>query len=103
MAISTVDEPGSRRTRSGVGDDVPMLELAGRLLPLLRGGEAVAVATAIDVVGSSPQSLGSSMAVAGGGAILGSVSGGCVETAALDGCTSVLAGARPRVERFGFG
>ncbi|HEY0375130.1 MAG TPA: XdhC family protein, partial [Amnibacterium sp.] len=80
-----------------------MLEIADRLLPLLRRGERVAVATAIDVIGSSPQALGSSMAVAADGSVIGSVSGGCVEAAALEGCRRLLDGGAPSPERFGFG
>lgn len=80
-----------------------MLELAGRLLPFAAAGVPVALATAIDVFGSSPAPAGTSMAVAGNGAILGSVSGGCVEQAALTACRDLLAGGPPRVQRFGFG
>ncbi|HEV7624421.1 MAG TPA: XdhC family protein [Amnibacterium sp.] len=80
-----------------------MLELADRLLPLLRRGEPVGVATAIDVIGSSPQALGSSMATTRDGAVIGSVSGGCVEAAALEGCRRLLDGGAPSAERFGFG
>ncbi|MDQ1531748.1 MAG: xanthine dehydrogenase accessory factor [Microbacteriaceae bacterium] len=80
-----------------------MFELARDLLPLLRAGEPVAVATAVDVVGSSPYGLGSSMAVTADGRVLGSVAGGCVETAALEACRRLLAGGPPGVERFGFG
>ncbi len=80
-----------------------MLELASRLLPLLQAGEPVAMATAIDVLGSSPQALGSSMAVTADGAILGTVSGGCVEAAALEACVRLRGGGTPGVERFGFG
>ncbi|MGN6743267.1 MAG: XdhC family protein [Amnibacterium sp.] len=80
-----------------------MLELADRLLPLLRSGARVAVATAIDVVGSSPQAVGTSMALTDDGRAVGSVSGGCVEAAAIEGCRRVLAGAAPTVERYGFG
>lgn len=80
-----------------------MLELAGRLLPLLAAGEPVAVATSIDVIGSSPHLVGTSMAVTGDGAIVGAVSGGCVEDAALRDCRALLADRRARVRRFGFG
>ena len=80
-----------------------MLELADRLLPLLRRGERVAVATSIDVFGSSPQAVGTSMAVAADGTVIGSVSGGCVEAAALEGCRRLLAGAPAAIERYGFG
>lgn len=79
-----------------------MLELADRLLPALDAGR-VAVATAVDVLGSSPSTVGTSMAVTASGAVLGSVSGGCVEAAALAGCRALLAGGAPAVGRYGFG
>jgi xanthine dehydrogenase accessory factor len=79
-----------------------MLELADRLLPALAVGP-VAVATAVDVLGSSPSTVGTSMALTGRGAVIGSVSGGCVEAAAIDGCRELLAGRGPRVGRYGFG
>jgi xanthine dehydrogenase accessory factor len=80
-----------------------MLELADRLLPLLAAGGRIAAATSIDVIGSSPQAVGTSMAVTTDGTVLGAVSGGCVEDAALRECRAVLAGGAPRVRRFGFG
>ena len=80
-----------------------MLELADRLLPLLAAGTRVAVATSIDVIGSSPHLAGTSMAVAETGEVLGSVSGGCVEDAALRDCRALLADRAARVRRFGFG
>ena len=51
----------------------------------------MAVATAIDVIGSSPHLAGTSMAVTGDGRVIGSVSGGCVEDAALRDCRALLA------------
>lgn len=80
-----------------------MLEIADRLLAALDSGERYAVATAIDVLGSSPYPAGTSMAVSPGGTVLGSVSGGCVESAALEGCASLLRSGRARTARFGFG
>lgn len=80
-----------------------MFEIAGRLLAALDSGERYAVATAIDVLGSSPHGVGSSMAVGEAGRLVGSVSGGCVETAALDGCARLLHSGRGTTARFGFG
>jgi xanthine dehydrogenase accessory factor len=80
-----------------------MLELADRLLPLVAAGARVAVATSVDVIGSAPQLVGTSMAVAEAGAVIGSVSGGCVEAAALHECRALLADGTARVRRFGFG
>lgn len=80
-----------------------MLELADRLLPLLAAGVRVAVATSIDVIGSAPHLAGTSMAMTSAGEVLGSVSGGCVEDAALRDCRALLENGVPRVRRFGFG
>lgn len=80
-----------------------MLELAGRLLPLLAAGERIAVATSIGVIGSSPHLAGTSMAVTAADDVFGSVSGGCVEDAALRECRSTLDDGAARVRRFGFG
>ena len=80
-----------------------MLELADRLLGLLGAGERPALATSVDVIGSAPQLAGTSMAVAASGAVIGSVSGGCVETVALEACHRSLTDHVVRVMRFGFG
>src|SRR3978361_1119945 len=47
-------------------EDQGVLELAGRLLPLLEGGVRLAVATAVDVLGSSPHGPGTSMVLTRG-------------------------------------
>src|SRR3954452_17034354 len=88
--------------RTDSGQDEGVLELADRLLPALAAGP-VAIATAVDLLGSSPATVGTSMAVTSGGAVIGSVSGGCVEAAALEGCRAVLGGRRATVGRYGFG
>ena len=103
-----------------------MLELAARLLGLLDGSSRdssavsppasslvaapgspsasrLAAATAVDVVGSSPHPIGSSMVVSAAGDIVGTVSGGCVEGAALRGCRDVLGGGGPFLARYGWG
>jgi xanthine dehydrogenase accessory factor len=80
-----------------------MLELADRLLPLVAAGARVAVATSIDVLGSSPQLAGTSMVVTADDGVFGSVSGGCVEDAALRNCRALLVDQKAGVRRFGFG
>jgi xanthine dehydrogenase accessory factor len=79
-----------------------VLELADRLLTALAAGP-VAVATAVDVLGSSPSTAGTSMALTRDGAVIGSVSGGCVEAAAIEGCRRLLAGGDSGTGRYGFG
>lgn len=78
-----------------------MLEIADRLLAALDAGRSVTVATVSGVLGSAPRTVGTSMAVAGGD-VIGSISGGCVEGAAVDACERVLDTGRPEAARFGF-
>ncbi|WP_210480257.1 XdhC family protein [Naasia sp. SYSU D00948] len=79
-----------------------MLEIAERLLTAAREGEPVAVVTVTEVLGSAPRDIGTSMALAGGH-VLGSISGGCVEAAAVEACERVLDTGLAEVSRFGFG
>lgn len=78
-----------------------MLEIADRLLVALDAGRAVTVATVSGVLGSAPRTIGTSMALAGG-EVIGSISGGCVEGAAVDACERVLDSGRPETACFGF-
>ena len=67
----------------------------------LASGDRVALAQVTAVSGSAPREVGSAMLVRADGTVVGSVSGGCVEGAVYDAALEVLAGAPPRVERFG--
>jgi len=78
-----------------------VLEIAHRLLPLLTEGRRVVVATVVAATGSSPSTVGTSMAVDDTGAVTGSIAGGCVEGAVHALCETVLAGADVAVEEFG--
>lgn len=53
-------------------------------------GQAVAIATLVNVIGSSPCPIGSCMVVAGDGRFAGAVSGGCVESAVVQACIELL-------------
>lgn len=66
-----------------------------------REGRRVALATVVATWGSAPRRPGATMAVASGGGIAGSVSGGCVEGAVVEAAREVLAGGEPRLLRFG--
>lgn len=79
-----------------------MLELAAPLLDLLNAGERVAVVTVVRVARSAPRGLGASMAVTADGAVIGSISGGCVEGDAIVLAHAVIADGVPRAARFGF-
>ncbi|GGF38403.1 XdhC family protein [Subtercola lobariae] len=67
-----------------------MLELAAELLQRLDSGHSVAVATVTRINGSAPRTLGTAMALDDEGAVIGSISGGCVEGAVYEACLEVL-------------
>ena len=64
-------------------------------------GDAVAVATVIDVKRSAPRPPGAKMAVNSRGEVSGAVSGGCVEGAVVEVAEDVLRGGEPRLLHFG--
>ncbi|MFF8504625.1 XdhC family protein [Streptomyces anulatus] len=75
------------------------------ILPDLRArcsdGIPFALATVVAVHGSAPRDPGAVLAVDGAGAVVGSVSGGCVEGDVYEVAREVLAGAGPRVVSYG--
>jgi xanthine dehydrogenase accessory factor len=77
-----------------------VLEIAARLLDRLDAGVPLVVATAIDVDGSMPRTVGTSMSWDGSAAI-GSIAGGCIEGAIVDVAEQVLDDARTRIVEFG--
>jgi xanthine dehydrogenase accessory factor len=77
-----------------------MLEIADRLLAAHDAGRTLVVATAIDVEGSAPRTVGTSMAF-DGTAVIGSIAGGCVEGAVVDVCEQVLADGVARTVVYG--
>lgn len=76
-------------------------EHAGRLSAWLRDGAAVARAVLVEVEGSAPLSPGAAMSFAADGAIEGSISGGCIESALAHEAAEVLAGGPPRLVTYG--
>ena len=64
-------------------------------------GERVAVATVVDVNRSAPMPPGTKMAINESGAVVGAVSGGCVEGAVIEVAEEILRGAEPRLLQFG--
>lgn len=66
-----------------------------------RGGKGVALATVVATWGSSPRPVGSHLAVDAGGRFVGSVSGGCVESAVIQQALDAIASGRPRLLEFG--
>lgn len=66
-----------------------------------RAGRGAALATVMQTWASAPRRAGSQMVVARDGAMMGSVSGGCVEGAVVAEAQATLADGRPRVLTFG--
>src|SRR5262244_1918939 len=64
-------------------------------------GKGVAVATVITTWGSSPRPVGSQLAVDDSGAMVGSVSGGCIEGAVVKEALASIADGKPRLLDFG--
>jgi xanthine dehydrogenase accessory factor len=85
----------------------PAYALIDDLLPTLErwsaNGRRYALATLIEVVGSSPRPVGSEMAVSETGDMVGYVSGGCVEAAVAVEALAVLADGKPRLLDYGAG
>jgi xanthine dehydrogenase accessory factor len=78
-----------------------VLEIAGAVLDALEQGHRLALVTVTRVLGSAPRTLGTSMAVSDTGAVIGSISGGCVEGALYEAATEVLENGTRQVAEFG--
>ncbi|MFI9645620.1 XdhC family protein [Streptomyces sp. NPDC052040] len=79
-----------------------MLDIAEELNRWCAEGRSFAVATVVGVGGSAPRGPGAALAVDQDGAVIGSVSGGCVEGAVYDLCVQALSDGETVLERFGF-
>jgi xanthine dehydrogenase accessory factor len=82
---------------------IPMKEVIADIDHWLAAGETeIALATVLSTWGSAPRKAGAKLAfTAGGAAISGSVSGGCVEGAVVAAGDEVLASGRPQLLHFG--
>ena len=78
-----------------------MRTIAGTLRTWLATGQSVALATVVRTSDSAPHALGAAMAVNGSGAIAGSVSAGCVESAVVDAAQRVLRTGTPQLLSYG--
>lgn len=65
------------------------------------GGKGVAIATVITTWGSSPRPVGSQLGVDDTGAMVGSVSGGCIEGAVAQEAAKTMEDGEPRLLSFG--
>jgi xanthine/CO dehydrogenase XdhC/CoxF family maturation factor len=66
-----------------------------------RAGKGVAIATVVATWGSSPRPVGSQMVIDDRGAMIGSVSGGCIEGAVVREALEVMREGEPRLLDFG--
>ncbi len=64
-------------------------------------GKGVALATVVATWGSSPRPAGSQLAVDETGAMVGSVSGGCIEGAVVAEAMKIIGDGKPRLFDFG--
>jgi xanthine dehydrogenase accessory factor len=76
-------------------------DILGQVQAWREAGEQVALATVVATWGSSPRPAGSQMAVTRTGRIVGSVSGGCVESAVTAAAMETLAERRPQLLDYG--
>ncbi|MGE0118659.1 MAG: XdhC family protein [Dongiaceae bacterium] len=81
---------------TGYRDDI--LEQAGQWQAQ---GKRVALATVVATWGSSPRPVGSQLAVDESGAMIGSVSGGCIEGAVVHEALAAIKDGQPRLLDFG--
>ena len=78
-----------------------MREVLADARRMLASGEKVAIATVVDTRRSAPRPLGSRLALSSSGEMVGSVSGGCVESDVALRAEEVLAGGPPLLLRYG--
>jgi xanthine/CO dehydrogenase XdhC/CoxF family maturation factor len=64
-------------------------------------GKGVAIATVVTTWGSSPRPVGSQLAVDDSGAMIGSVSGGCIEGAVVREAVESIRDGKPRLLEYG--
>ena len=88
----TPDTPFSRDDTDAILDTAARWRAEGR---------RVALATVVNTWGSSPRPVGSQLAADDAGAFVGSVSGGCVESAVIAEARAILKGAPARLLGFG--
>ncbi|MHA7663278.1 XdhC family protein [Mycolicibacterium sp. HS_4_1] len=79
------------------------MDVIENLLARTRLGESVALCTVVVASGSTPRGPGTSMLVAGDGSVVGSISGGCVESAVYELALEVLSSGEPRLVSYGAG
>ena len=81
-----------------MSDTAEILDQAARWR---EAGTGVALATVVSTWGSSPRPVGAKLAVDDKGAMVGSVSGGCVEGAVVTEALDVIDSGKPKMLEFG--
>ncbi len=76
-------------------------DVLGQGFKWLESGRGAALATVVSTWGSSPRPIGSHLCVRDDGAMVGSVSGGCVEGAVVNEALEILKGAETAVFDYG--
>lgn len=78
-----------------------MRDVLDELLAVWRTGGTAGLSTVVRTMRSAPRPPGAAMVVAPDGAVAGSVSGGCVESAVYEAAGEVVASGRPQLQRYG--
>ena len=78
-----------------------MRELIPTIQDWLASGKGIALATVVKVEGSSPRPLGAKLIVSSKGELLGSVSGGCVESSVIEEALQCLRSGKSNLLHFG--
>jgi xanthine dehydrogenase accessory factor len=71
------------------------------LISVWRAGSTAGLATVVRTIESAPRAPGAAMMVFPGGAVAGSVSGGCVEAAVYELAGEVVRTGKPQLQRYG--
>lgn len=79
-----------------------MKELLRDLDRWRKQGKRIALARVVDIEGSGPRDPGAAMAVNEDGEVVGSVSGGCVESAVVTEALAVIETGDRRIVTFGY-
>lgn len=78
-----------------------MNEISAKIDEWLSKKQTLALATVVDTWGSAPRPVGAKMLINAEMSMLGSVSGGCVETAVIEEALAMLQDHHPRLLEFG--
>lgn len=78
-----------------------MLDILSQVDEWIHQRQPVALATVVETWGSAPRRVGSKMAVSQALAMIGSVSGGCVEGAVVEEALKVIKRSQPRLLHYG--